>query len=87
MDLYERVRHGLAEELGVDPGDELRAAHEDLLAIGSEPLARRTTVPRASEERHQPGRSCRLRVRGFTARPEAQRCWTTSRTGAKPARS
>jgi DNA-binding SARP family transcriptional activator len=71
MNLYERVRHGLAEELGVDPGDELRAAHEDLLAIGSEPLSTQDHG-HGSEERHRPA-ELPARVRGFTPRPEAQR--------------
>jgi DNA-binding SARP family transcriptional activator len=71
MSLYERVRHGLAEELGVDPGEELRAAHEDLLAIGSEPLGTHDQHD-ASAERDRPA-ELPARVRGFTPRPEAQR--------------
>ena len=39
MQLYERVRTGLLEELGVDPGPELRAAHDELLRLDDEPVA------------------------------------------------
>jgi DNA-binding SARP family transcriptional activator len=72
MALYERVRHGLAEELGVDPGAELRAAHRDLLAIGSESPAEPQDDTGTSAERHRPA-ELPARVRGFTPRPEAQR--------------
>src|SRR4029079_9573229 len=72
MALYERVRQGLVEELGVDPGDELRAAHQELLAVGSEPPAR---PPDDDARVSEPQRPAELpaRVRGFTPRPEAQR--------------
>jgi Bacterial transcriptional activator domain/NB-ARC domain len=72
MALYERVRHGLVEELGVDPGAELRAAHQDLLAIGSESPAETQDDTDTSAERHRPA-ELPARVRGFTPRPEAQR--------------
>ncbi|MEU6430929.1 BTAD domain-containing putative transcriptional regulator [Microbispora sp. NPDC046973] len=38
--LYERVRRALADELGVDPGPELRAAHLDVLRGQETPAAR-----------------------------------------------
>ncbi|MEV1202105.1 AfsR/SARP family transcriptional regulator, partial [Microbispora rosea] len=37
--LYERVRRALADELGVDPGPELRAAHLDVLRGQQDPAA------------------------------------------------
>jgi DNA-binding SARP family transcriptional activator len=72
MTLYEQVRHGLVAELGVDPGDELRAAHQDLLAIGSESSAPAQDDAGASAERHRPA-ELPARVRGYTPRPGAQR--------------
>ncbi|MFF4129497.1 BTAD domain-containing putative transcriptional regulator [Microbispora rosea] len=36
--LYERVRRALADELGVDPGQELRAAHLDVLRGQQDPI-------------------------------------------------
>jgi DNA-binding SARP family transcriptional activator len=72
MALYERVRHSLAEELGVDPGDELRAAHQDLLAIGAGSPAEPHDDADASVEWPRPA-ELPARVRGFTPRPEAQR--------------
>jgi DNA-binding SARP family transcriptional activator len=73
MALYERVRHGLAEELGADPGEELRAAHQDLLAIGSEsPAETQDDTDTSSAKGHHPA-ELPARVRGFTPRPEAQR--------------
>ncbi|WP_433416730.1 BTAD domain-containing putative transcriptional regulator [Microtetraspora malaysiensis] len=43
---YERVRLLLAEELGVDPGDDLRAAHRLALGGGREPMrTRRDNLP------------------------------------------
>jgi len=73
MALYDRVRRALAEELGVDPGEELRAAHKEVLAIGAHPT---TTVPiDAGEPTAGLRRPAELpaRVRGFTPRPAAQR--------------
>jgi DNA-binding SARP family transcriptional activator len=71
MMLYERVRRALDEELGVDPGDELRAAHQDLLAIGSDSPAERHEDIDTSAGRQRPA-ELPARVRGFTPRPEAQ---------------
>jgi predicted ATPase/DNA-binding SARP family transcriptional activator/tetratricopeptide (TPR) repeat protein len=43
LEAYERIRHDLAERLGVDPGPELRAAH--LAALRTEPAPRRGGLP------------------------------------------
>jgi DNA-binding SARP family transcriptional activator len=72
MKLYEQVRHGLVEELGVDPGEELRAAHQDLLAIGSGSPAALHDDTHGSAQRRHPA-ELPARIRGFTPRPEAQR--------------
>ncbi|GAB2801137.1 BTAD domain-containing putative transcriptional regulator [Actinoallomurus bryophytorum] len=43
LEAYERIRHDLAERLGVDPGPELRAAH--LAALRTERAPRRGGLP------------------------------------------
>jgi len=72
MTLYARVRRELADELGVDPGEELRAAHHDLLAIGARSPDDSQVDGDAAAGRHRPA-ELPARVRGFTRRPEAQR--------------
>ncbi|MEO7058749.1 MAG: BTAD domain-containing putative transcriptional regulator [Lapillicoccus sp.] len=69
MSLYERTRNALVEELGVDPGPELRAAHNELLSLGDHTPAETSgqDLPRAGPAELPPP------LRGMTARPEAQR--------------
>ena len=72
MTLYEQVRHGLAEELGVDPGEELRATYQDLLADGSWVAGRVPVEVQGSAQLRHPA-ELPARVFGFAPRPEAQR--------------
>ncbi len=72
LKLYDRVRRSLAEELGVDPGEELRAAHQEVLAIdASSPTHAHDTDDRPAALRRPA--ELPARVRGFTPRPAAQR--------------
>ena len=48
---YERLRAGLAEELGIDPGPELRAMHEQILR---QQLAAPATAPAAPASAEEP---------------------------------
>ncbi len=64
LQLFDRCRRWLADELGVDPGTELQELHVDILRGGSEPLVRdadnhRQTVavggrPDTTQDREQP---------------------------------
>jgi DNA-binding SARP family transcriptional activator len=47
---YHEADRVLGEELGTDPGDELRRLHADALA-GTIPVARALTAPKSSLER------------------------------------
>jgi DNA-binding SARP family transcriptional activator len=50
LDVYQRLRRRLADELGIDPSHELRALHQRMLvadpALDAQPTAARTPVPR-----------------------------------------
>jgi DNA-binding SARP family transcriptional activator len=72
MTLYDRVRRVLAEELGVDPGEELRAAHQEVLAIGTHPTSGPNDADEPTAGMRRPA-ELPARVRGFTPRPAAQR--------------
>ncbi|MGW4380000.1 ATP-binding protein [Kitasatospora sp. NPDC004531] len=52
---YEEVRRTLAEQLGTDPGPELRALHRELLTTAPEPAAPPATAPAPGNLR--PGRT------------------------------
>jgi DNA-binding SARP family transcriptional activator len=69
MRVYDRVRTGLVEELGVDPGPELRAAHAELLRIGDDDPATDDVAEAGSAA---PPAQLPASLRGMTARPEAQ---------------
>jgi DNA-binding SARP family transcriptional activator/tetratricopeptide (TPR) repeat protein len=66
LDLYEVVRKSLAEELGTNPGPELRQVHADLLA-GRSPTT--TGIRRDTADRAVP-RQLPTDVAGFTGRDE-----------------
>jgi DNA-binding SARP family transcriptional activator len=61
--LYTRVRTSLNDELGIDPGPDLQAAHQDVLSLDR---------PVAATSAHGPAQLSRV-VGGLVARPEAHR--------------
>ncbi|MEU8363058.1 AfsR/SARP family transcriptional regulator [Nonomuraea sp. NPDC048882] len=76
LELFERARRRLADELGVDPGDELRAAHLAAVSgavVGSFGVSGLRAVPaRAGWARWRTSRWSRSRPRAAT------RCWRRS---------
>ncbi|MFC9506807.1 BTAD domain-containing putative transcriptional regulator [Streptomyces sp. NPDC057002] len=82
LEAYEDTRHRLAEELGVDPGTELRALHRRILRGPAEPPepAGARVAPEPAAARVVPA-ELPHDVAGFSGRTEA-----TARLGALPAK-
>ncbi|MEU2656117.1 BTAD domain-containing putative transcriptional regulator [Streptomyces sp. NPDC007325] len=66
---YEEVRRTLAHRLGTDPGPELRALHERLLAPAAEPVPAAPTLPPAPAPAPALG-NLRARLTSFVGRDE-----------------
>jgi DNA-binding SARP family transcriptional activator len=64
--VYREVTRLLAEDLGVDPGVELQAAHREILAAPSRPAGRRTTT--TGRDGSRPVRQLPRRAVGFVGR-------------------
>ncbi len=70
MNVYDRVRTALVEELGVDPGPELRSAHQELLGIGTPETAGAAATTRGGSG--GPPVQLPPLPRGLLPRPEVQ---------------
>jgi hypothetical protein len=83
LDAYRMVSARLADEWGIDPGPELRAAHEQVLRQQPAPAA--ATVPACRHPVHRwcdrlsCRRTCRRSPVVVRSWPEWMRCWLAGR--------
>jgi DNA-binding SARP family transcriptional activator/tetratricopeptide (TPR) repeat protein len=68
LDAYEKVRLALADELGIEPGSELRGLHQQILVGGTAEVTAQTGLPRQAEPVPDTPRELPPTVSGFTGR-------------------